>query len=156
MRRFLIYIENLEYREKWILIVGIYLIILIVGVFFITMPLKNRLFTLEKKVNTEIENYRNLADTASEYLSLKGNYTEKDLSLSEIEKIATTAKVKENIVSLKPINGENIEISLEGISWKRLVNFIKRLKMNGYTILAFSMEKPGEKNEVNARIVIGE
>ncbi|WP_456392906.1 type II secretion system protein GspM [Persephonella sp.] len=156
MRQILLYLENLETRERNILIAGLYGVIIIVGLFFIAMPLYEKIQKTDRKIAGEIEKYRELIEIASVYISTSGRESSKELSLSEVEKLAGMAGVKDRIVSLKPFQDQGIEVSLEDVDWHSLVRFIQNIKNENYLLTSFAMEKPGEKPVVRVRLIITE
>ncbi|WP_457639347.1 type II secretion system protein GspM [Persephonella sp.] len=156
MRQILLYLENLEKRERYILIGGLYAVIIIVGLFFTALPTYEKIQQTERKITKEMENYRQLMEAVSVYLSVKGSVRKKEISLSQIEKIATATGVKDRIILLKPYQDAGVEVSLEEVNWSSLVSFLKRVKQENYTLVSFSMEKPKEKPVVKARLVITE
>ncbi len=156
MKKLILYINNLELRERIILIVGIYAVIIIVGIFMITAANLDRLEKIDKRISKEIENYHQLIDLASQYISFKPNYKKVDISLSFIESLARDKGIKENITALKPYQQNSVEISFEKVEGTKLTEFVKALKEKNLRLTAFSMEDPKGNGELNVRMVVSE
>ncbi len=156
MKKLVLFLASLEKRERFILIAGLYSVILIVGIFFITLPLWNRIERLDRRIIKETENYTQLIKLVSEYISYRPSYEKRELTLSFIENLARKNEIKENITSLKPFQKGSIEITLEKVDGKKLSSFIKDIKKKNLRLLSFSMNDIKGNKEYNVRMVISE
>ena len=154
MKRFVLYLESLEKRERFLLIAGLYGIVIVVGIFFLTMPNIQKIEKIDKKISKEMERYNYLLKLTSQYITFKPVYKKGNLSLSFIENLAKNTGVYEYITSLKPFKKDSVELTFERIDGNRLTNFIKLLKNNNLKITSFSMEDPKGNGELNVRILI--
>ncbi|WP_456401667.1 type II secretion system protein GspM [Persephonella sp.] len=158
MKRLILFINSLEQREKVFLIGGIYLSIIILGIFILGSYNYERIKTLEKKISLETEKYVELQKLIAEYKNLKPQSNFETLSLSKVEDFASDTGIKNNIVSLKPYQHENnsIEVSFEKISGDQLVTFLKKIKNEGYFVNSININDPKGNGKLNVRIVIGD
>ncbi|WP_457623593.1 type II secretion system protein GspM [Persephonella sp.] len=158
MKRLILFINSLEQREKIVLIGGIYLSIIILGIFILGSYNYERIKTLEKKISLETEKYVELQKLIAEYKNLKPQSNFETLSLSKVEDFASDTGIKNNIVSLKPYQHENnsIEVSFEKISGDQLVTFLKKIKNEGYFVNSININDPKGNGKLNVRIVIGD
>ncbi len=156
MKRLILYLESLEKRERILLFLGIYGVIFILGIFYITVPNINKLEGLDRKIVKEIQDYHRLLKLTSQYISYKPKYREVSLSLSFVENLAEKAGIKDNITSLKPYRKGSIEVSFEKVDGERLTSFISYIKRKNLKITYFSMEDPKGNGELNVRMVISE
>jgi len=159
MKKLILYLNSLEKREKYTLLLGIFFIVIVVGVFFITIPLYQKSQTLEKKLNTEIQNFQELKKLASEYAGIKKINPEKpEITLSEIETLSKEVGIRKNITTIKPITlaeGQGIEINMKDADANRLISFLKNLKRKGYLIKTISISDPKGNRKLTVRMVIG-
>jgi general secretion pathway protein M len=159
MKRLILYLNSLEKREKYTLLLGMSAVVLIVGVFFITIPLYKKAESLEKKLNTEIRNFQELKKLASEYAGIKKINPEKpEITLSEIETLSKEVGIRKNITTIKPITlteGQGIEISMKDTDANKLIRFLKNLKRKGYLIKTISISDPKGNKKLTVRMVIG-
>jgi general secretion pathway protein M len=159
MKRLILYLNSLEKREKYTLLLGMSAVVLIVGVFFITIPLYKKAESLEKKLNTEIRNFQELKKLASEYAGIKKINPEKpEITLSEIETLSKEVGIRKNITTIKPITlteGQGIEISMKDTDADKLIRFLKNLKRKGYLIKTISISDPKGNKKLTVRMVIG-
>jgi general secretion pathway protein M len=156
MKKLMLYLNSLELRERIVFILGLYAVIIIVGVFMVTDANIKRIEKVDDRISKEIQNYNQLVKLASEYISFKPRYKKVDISLSFIETLARKKGIKENITSLKPYQQGSVEISFEKVDGIRLTEFIKAVKEKNLKIMAFSMEDPRGNGELNVRMVISE
>ncbi len=147
-----IFFQALEEREKLILILGSYGIVIIIGIFFITDMNLKKLKKLDEKLDKEISNYLELKEIASEYIALKGTPSAKEVSLKYIEQLTRQAGIRDKIKYIKPYE-DGIEIQLENLTSKQLINFLKTLKKNELNISKLSIEKLKEDN-IKMRLTI--
>ena len=159
MKKLILYLNSLEKREKYTLLLGLFFIVIVVGVFFITIPLYQKSQTLEKKLNTEIQNFQELKKLASEYAGIKKINPEKpEITLSEIETLSKEVGIRKNITTIKPITlaeGQGIEINMKDADANRLISFLKNLKRKGYLIKTISISDPKGNRKLTVRMVIG-
>ncbi len=155
MKKIFLYFNSLETRERYLLLAGIYAVIIIVGVFFITIPMYEKLQKIDAKIQREIENYNQLIKLASEYIVYKPKYKKTDLSLSFIEKLAKETGIKDSISSLKPVS-DGIEISFEQVDGHSLAIFIQKIKKKNLKIKSFYMEDIKGNGKLNVRLVVSE
>ncbi len=155
MKKFLLYFNSLETRERYLLLAGIYAVIIIVGVIFITIPLYEKLQKIDRKILKEIENYNQLVKLASEYIVYKPKYKKIDLSLSFIENVAKETGIKDSISSLKPVS-DGVEVSFEQVDGHSLATFIQKIKKKNLKIKSFYMEDIKGNGKLNVRLVISE
>ncbi len=159
MKKIILYLNSLEKREKYILLTGIFVVIFIFGIFFVTVPLYNKAQTLEKKLNTEIKNFQELKKLASEYAGIKKINPERpEITLSEIETLSKQVGIRNNITTIKPISlveGQGIEISMKDADADKLLRFLKNLKRKGYLIKTISISDPKGNRKLTVRMVIG-
>ncbi len=156
MKKLMLYLNSLELRERVVFVLGLYAVIIIVGVFMITDANIKRIEKIDSRISKEIQNYNQLVKLASEYISFKPRYKKVDISLSFIETLARKKGIKENITSLKPYQQGSVEISFEKVDGIRLTEFIKAVKEKNLKITAFSMDDPRGNGELNVRMVISE
>ena len=155
MKRLILFINSLEERERYILIGGVYAVIIIIGIFFITSYMLTRIDKLEKKLSREINNYVQLQKIIQEYKRYKPS-VKPVLSLTKIEEIAMKAGAKSNIVSIKPYQqGESIEVSFEKLSADQISRFLKKIKENGYIAQFIDINDPKGNGQYNMRVVLG-
>jgi general secretion pathway protein M len=153
IRKLEIFFSALEEREKVILIIGAYAVVIILGIFFITDKNVRKYLALEKKLDREIKNYIELKELASEYMALKGvRHQTKNVSLKDIENLARKIGIKNKIVSLKPFQ-EGIEISLDNLTGNEVIRLIRTLKREGLNVSKISIEKRGKNFSVKISIV---
>lgn len=155
MKKALLYFNNLETRERYILLIGIYAVIIIVGLFFITIPLYKKLQKIDAKIQKETENYTQLVKLASEYIVYKPKYKKVNLSLSFIENLAKETGIKENISSLKPVSN-GVEVSFEQVNGENLAAFIQKIKKKNLKISSFYMEDIKGNGKLNVRLIVSE
>ncbi len=156
MKKYLLYFNSLETRERYTLLAGIYALILIVGLFFITMPLIEKIKKIDLRIEKEVQNYNTLIKLASEYISYRPKYKKVNLSLSFVEKIASKTGIKENISSLKPTSDGGVEVSFEKVDGNKLSEFIKKIKGKNLNIKTFYMEDIKGNGKLNVRLTISE
>lgn len=147
-----LYLNSLEKRERLILLTGIYISILIIGIFFITFPMIEKVKKLDKRINNEIKNYRELMKITSEYLLYKS--AKIPVSLSIIEKIAEDSGIKDKISSLKPSGNNSIELFMEQVEGQKLSYFLQNLKRKNLKIISFSMNDPKGNEKYDVRMTI--
>ncbi len=154
------FINTLETRERIILLSGIIIALLIVGIYFITLPLYEKNKKLKEQLNKELQNYTQLVKLASEYASIKPSVVkQKEISLAEIERMSQLFGVKQNITSIRPIvfEGEkSIEVMMKDAPAQKVLNFFKELEKNGYKLKLVSIYDPKGNGKLTVRIVIGE
>jgi len=150
--RLQIYLNSLEKREKITLFLGLFLALIIVNVFFISIPLVEKIKKLDKKIQQEIQNYTELMELASRYISIKGKHV--DVSLSAVERVASISNVKGNITSIKTVGNKDVELFLEDVKGENLANFIKKLNQRGFIIKSFSMDDVKGLKKYKVRIII--
>ena len=155
MKRLLLFINSLEERERYVLIGGLYAVIIIVGIFFITSYMLTKIDRLEKKLSREMNNYIQLQKIVQEYKQYKPT-VKPVLSLTKIEEIAMKVGAKSNIVSIKPYQqGEFIEISFEKLSADQISRFLRKIKENGYIALFIDINDPKGNGQYNMRVILG-
>ncbi|WP_029520887.1 type II secretion system protein GspM [Persephonella sp. IF05-L8] len=155
MKRLLLFINSLEERERYVLIGGLYAVIIIVGIFFITSYMLTKIDRLEKKLSREINNYVQLQKIVQEYKQYKPT-VKPVLSLTKIEEIAMKVGAKSNIVSIKPYQqGEFIEISFEKLSADQISRFLRKIKENGYIAQFIDISDPKGNGQYNMRVILG-
>ncbi len=159
MKKLLLFLNSLEKREKYTVLLGVFVVIVVIGVFFITIPLYKKSQLLEKKLNTEIQNLQELKKLASEYAGIKKINPEKpEITLSEIETLSKEVGIRKNITTIKPITlteGQGIEINMKDADANKLINFLKILKRRGYLIKTISISDPKGNKKLTVRMVIG-
>lgn len=153
MSKIVIFFENITDREKKILILGIYLFVLILGYYLIDFGLK-KVKTLEEKLETEKKKYIELNKLVLEYKSKKEVSKSNNLSLSDIDNLSKETNTKNNIVSIKPLSENQIEIILEKVNPADFLQFLQKIKQKKYRITFIKVEKL--KGKINSRLVIEE
>ncbi len=152
-------LNSLERRERFILIVGLIATVLIVGIYFITLPLYEKTEKLEKQLKKEIQNYKELVRLASEYASIKPSIVKQgSISLSEIESISSSLGLKKSITSIKPITFEgedSIEIMMKDAPADSVLKFLIEIEKKGYKVKFISLYDPKGNKKLTVRIVIG-
>lgn len=151
MNRLVIFFENISDREKKILIIGIYSVVFIVGFYLLDFSYK-RINSLERKLELEKQKYIELNRTILEYKARKGTYTNRNLTLSEIDLIAKQTNTKQNIVSIKPLMENQVEVILEKTNPEDFLNFIQKLKLKKARVTFLKIERI--KGKINSRLVI--
>ncbi len=159
MKKIILYLNSLEKREKYTLLLGLFIVVIVVGVFFISIPLYKKSQNLERSLNTEIEKFQQLKKLASEYAGIKKINPEKpEITLSEIETLSKQVGIRKNITTIKPIfltEGQGIEISMKDAEADKLIRFLKNLKKKGYLIKTISISDPKGNKKLTVRMVIG-
>ena len=159
MKKIILYINSIEKRERYVLLLGAFVVVFIVGIFFLTAPLYEKTRILEKKLNREIQNFEELKKLASEYASMKKiNVIKPEITLSEIESLSKEFEIKKNITSIKPITlseGQGIEINMKDAQAEKVINFLKSLKKKGYSIKTITISDPKGNRKLTVRVVIG-
>ncbi len=159
MRKIILFLNSLEKRERLLLIIGIYAVIIIIGIFFITLPLYNSNKKLENILETEISKFNELKELASKYQGTAKNKIEKlNISLSEIENLSMQVGIKDKISSIKPITfGEEkgIEINIKGADYQKVFEFLVKIKKKGYSIKSISINDPKGNGKLNVKLVVG-
>lgn len=154
------FFNTLETRERIILFIGTILAVIIVGFYFITLPLYQKNQKLKNLLNKEIQNYKELSKLASEYVSIKPNtLKQKQISLTEIEQLSQIYNIKDSITSIRPImfEGEkSIEVLMKNAPAEKVINFFKALEKKGYKLKFISIYDPKGNKKLTVRIVIGE
>jgi len=153
LSKIVIFFENITDREKKILILGIYLFVLILGYYLIDFGLK-KVKTLEEKLETEKKKYIELNKLVLEYKSKKEVSKSNNLSLSDIDNLSKETNTKNNIVSIKPLSENQIEIILEKVNPADFLQFLQKIKQKKYRITFIKVEKL--KGKINSRLVIEE
>lgn len=157
--KFSTFLDTLEKREKVILFTGTVLAVIIVGVFFITLPLYETNKKLKKQLTKEINNYYELIKLASEYSTIKPNkIVDKTISLSEIEQITQSLGIRKNITAIKPITFEgedSIEITMKDAPASKVLSFLTEIEKRGYRIKFLSIYDPKGNRKLTVRIVLG-
>lgn len=149
----IIFFENITDREKKILILGIYLFVLILGYYLIDSGLK-KVKTLEKKLEMEKKKYIELNKLVLEYKSKKEVSKDNNLSLSDIDNLSKETNTKNNIVSIKPLSENQIEIILEKVNPEDFLQLLQKVKQKKSRITFIKIEKL--KGKINAGLVIEE
>jgi len=140
------YFNSLEEREKYILIAGLYAVLIIGGIFLLTDKNFQTFQKVDKKWERELANYMELRKLASEYLSYKKiTPAGRKISLKNIEDLAREVGIKDKIVFLKPFEKE-IEIRLRNLTGAEIIKFLKVLHKRGLNISRISIEKERENS----------
>ncbi len=159
MKRLILFLNSLEKRERTILIIGMYAVIIIVGIFFITLPLYEKNQKLKQILNKEISKFNELKELASTYQGTAKNKIEKlNISLSEIESLSLQVGIKDKISSIKPIsfgNEKGIEINIKEADSTKVFKFLVEIKRKGYLIKAISINDPKGDGKLNVKLVVG-
>ncbi|NPA51910.1 MAG: type II secretion system protein M [Aquificae bacterium] len=154
------FLNTLENRERYILLVGIFVTVIIIGVYFITLPLYEKNKKLKEILNREIQNYNELLKLASEYASIKPSVVQhKTISLSEIENLSQLHGIKQNITAIRPIifEGEkSVEVMIKDAPANKVLDFFTELEKAGYKLKFISIYDPKGDGKLTVRIVIGE
>ncbi len=159
MKKVILYLNSLEKRERYTLLIGIFFVVFVLGIFLVTIPLYQKAQILDKKLNIEIQNFQELKKLASEYAGIKKINPERpEITLSEIETLSKEVGIRKNITTIKPItlvDGQGIEISMKDADANKLINFLKNLKRKGYLIKTISISDPKGNRKLTVRMVIG-
>ena len=156
MDKIKIYFESLSDREKKLLYLSSFIVLFIVG-YILLNTLYEKQVRLNLLVDTKIKEYNELLNLTGKYLSYKGQKIKKTLNLSQLDRIAQKAGVKENIKAIKPIviNSEKaFEISMKGLTPSQLQNFLNQAKKEGYTVEYISINNQKLDNKFDVRITV--
>ncbi len=158
MKRLIFFINSLEQREKIFLFTGIYVFIIVGGIFILGSYNIDKLNKLEKKVRLETERYVELQKIINEYRNFKNEVKTEKLSLTAVEELAEVSGIKTNILTLKPYQHDfnSVEISFEKITDDQLIQFLKKIKRKGFYVISLSINDPKGNGKLNVRAVIGE
>ncbi len=154
MRKIFLYLDSLEKREKIVLIFALYIILIIVGLFFVIFPLLSEIQKLDRIIYKEKQNYRKLLELASEYKQLKQENFSNELSLTFIENLAQKLGIKENITYIKPYQEKGVEVYFENIKGDEFIKFIKKIKEKEFYISFINIESLYGGKNMNAKLVI--
>ncbi|RUM58371.1 MAG: hypothetical protein DSY59_05870 [Persephonella sp.] len=133
MNKLILFFNSLDRRERLILLIGLYSLVIIIGVFGLLLPILDKKKEVEKRINKEFQNYYELVKLTEKYLSFKKQFlpTEK-LSLDFISKISKKANLKP--YSLKKIDEGKFEILFENTSGNQFTRFLKLLNENNLSV----------------------
>lgn len=155
MSKIIFFLESLEKRERLVLIIGIYFLI-IVGFFLIPLLyLSINVEILEEKIKKEQMKYMELKKLVEKYKVLKPKGQSISLSLSIVDKIVKESELENNIVSIIPTQ-DGIEVSMEDVKPDRFFDFLKKVKEKGFFVLSVSINDPKGDNKLDVRLLIGE
>ncbi len=133
MNKLILFFNSLDRRERLILLIGLYSLVIIVGVFGLLLPILDKKREVEKRINKEYQNYYELVKLTEKYLSFKKQFlpTEKT-NLDFISEISKKANLKP--YSLKKIGEGKFEILFENTSGNQFMRFLKLLNENNLSV----------------------
>ncbi len=133
MNKLILFLNSLDRRERLILLIGFYSLVVIIGVFGLLLPILDKKKEVEKRINKEFQNYYELIKLTEKYLSFKRQFlsTEKT-NLDFISEISKKANLKP--YSLKKIDEGKFEILFENTSGNQFIRFLKLLNGNNLSV----------------------
>ncbi len=133
MNKLILFFNSLDRRERLILLIGLYSLVIIIGVFGLLLPILDKKEEVEKRINKEFQNYYELVKLTEKYFSLKKQFlpTEK-MNLDFISEISKKVNLK--AYSLKKIDEGKFEILFENTSGNQFTRLLKLLNENNLSV----------------------
>ena len=146
------YISNLSNREKSLIVLGLIGAIAIISYGVIVAPLVERFTNLNRAIIQKESQYNDILRLRGEYLTLKKEYTELENAASKskegfspltfMEGVSAQAKIKDKVVSMKPMLtplGENyressIEVKIERVVLEQIIRYLHLTENSEYTL----------------------
>lgn len=152
MNKFIQYINKLSAREKTIVIVGLIGSLSIIGYGSLFAPLLDRYTNLNRMIRQKESQYKDILQLRGEYLSLKKEYKELEKTASKtkegfspltfMESVSTQARIKDRVVSMKPIitpmggdyRESSVEVKIERIVLEQIMRYLHIIESSDYPI----------------------
>lgn len=146
------YIRNLSGREKGIIVLGLISAVAIIVYGSVAAPLVERYINLDRVIAQKESQYRDLIQLREEYAALKKEYTELEKAASKtkegfspltfMEGVSVQAKIKDKVVSMKPmlspVSGNfresSIEVKIERVVLEQIMRYLHLTESSDYPL----------------------
>lgn len=146
------YIKKLSQREKTILIMGLVAAIAIILYGSVLDPVLDRYTNLDRLIRQKESQHKDILRLKGEYLFLKKEYTELEKAASRtregfspltfMESVGAQAKIKDRVVSMKPIinpigedyRESSVEVKIERVVLEQIMKYLHIIEGSTYPL----------------------
>lgn len=146
------YLRNLSSREKSILALGMIGSMTIIIYGSVAAPLIERYTNLDRVIKQKESQYKEIFELKEEYLALKREYSELEKSASKtrrgfspltfMESVSAQAKIKDKVVSMKPIltpvgedyRESSVEVKIERAVLEQIMRYLHLIEGSDYPL----------------------
>ena len=157
MKKFKLWFEQLQTRERQLVMAGL----IVFGVFLpyqlIWSPLIDRAERLEQQVSKQTKQLEWMRTSTQEIKQLQGNATIKSSGslLSQVEQTASQSKLRKSIRKIQPEGERGVRIWMDNASFDDVLLWLERLqKQHGIEVADFSVERQPEIGRANVRLLL--
>ena len=152
MNKIIQYLNKLSNREKTLVALGLIGSIAIIAYGSFLAPLVDRYTNLDRMIRQKESQYKDILQLKEEYLTFKKEYKELDKAASKtregfspltfMESVGVQAKIKDKVVSMKPIltpmgadyRESSVEVKIERIVLEQIMRYLHIVENSDYPL----------------------
>ena len=157
MKKFKLWFEQLQTRERQLVMAGL----IVFGVFLpyqlIWSPLIDRAERLEQQVSKQTKQLQWMHTSTQEIKQLQGSAVVKSSGslLSQVEQTASQSKLRKSIRKIQPEGERGVRIWMDNAGFDDVLLWLERLqKQHGIEVEDFSVERQPESGRANVRLLL--
>jgi len=156
MKKFRAWFEQLQSRERQLVIVAIVVFAVFLPYQLIWSPLIVRAGHLQKQVNQQAKQLQWMRTSMREIPQPRGSGVKHSGSLlSVVERTANQSQLHNSIRKIQPEGGQGVRIWMDNAGFDDILMWLERLKkQSDIEVVDFSVERQTEAGQVNLRLLL--
>lgn len=157
MKKFRAWFEQLQSRERQLVIVAMVVFAIFLPYQLIWSPLIVRAGHLQKQVNKQAKQLQWMRASMQEIPQPRGNSGAKHSGslLSVVEQTANQSQLRNSIRKIQPEGDQGVRIWMDNAGFDDILMWLERLKkQSSIEVVDFSVERQTETGQVNLRLLL--